>query len=46
MIPLFGNALIDMLEFPALLSLITVNELAYLADAIRSVLTEGPRSTG
>ena len=41
MVPAFGNALIDMLKFTALLSLITINELAYRADAIRSVLTEG-----
>jgi polar amino acid transport system permease protein len=41
MIPPFGNALIDMLKFTALLSLITINELAYRADAIRSVLVEG-----
>jgi polar amino acid transport system permease protein len=43
MIPPFGNALIDMLKFTALLSLVTIQELAYRADAIRSVLTEaGP----
>ena len=41
MVPPFGNALIDMLKFTALLSLVTINELAYRADAIRSVLTEG-----
>jgi polar amino acid transport system permease protein len=41
MVPPFGNALIDMLKFTALLSLITINELAYRADAIRSVLVEG-----
>jgi polar amino acid transport system permease protein len=41
MIPPFGNALIDMLKFTALLSLVTINELAYRADAIRSVLGEG-----
>ena len=41
MVPAFGNALIDMLKFTALLSLITINELAYRADAIRSVLTQG-----
>jgi polar amino acid transport system permease protein len=43
MVPPFGNALIDMLKFTALLSLITIHELAYRADAIRSVLSEsGP----
>jgi polar amino acid transport system permease protein len=43
MIPPFGNALIDMLKFSALLSLVTIHELAYRADAIRSVLGEsGP----
>ena len=43
MIPPFGNALIDMLKFTALLSLVTIQELAYRADAIRSVLAEaGP----
>ncbi len=41
MVPPFGNALIDMLKFTALLSLVTINELAYRADAIRSVLSEG-----
>jgi polar amino acid transport system permease protein len=41
MVPPFGNALIDMLKFTALLSLVTINELAYRADAIRSVLAEG-----
>ncbi len=41
MVPPFGNALIDMLKFTALLSLVTINELAFRADAIRSVLTEG-----
>jgi hypothetical protein len=30
-----------MLKFTALLSLVTINELAFRADAIRSVLTEG-----
>jgi len=43
MIPPFGNALIDMLKFTALLSLVTIQELAYRADAIRSVLADaGP----
>ncbi len=43
MVPPFGNALIDMLKFSALLSLVTIHELAYRADAIRSVLGEsGP----
>jgi polar amino acid transport system permease protein len=43
MIPPFGNAVIDMLKFSALLSLVTIHELAYRADAIRSVLGEsGP----
>ena len=43
MLPPFGNALIDMLKFTALLSLVTIQELAYRADAIRSVLAEaGP----
>lgn len=43
MVPPFGNALIDMLKFSALLSLVTIQELAYRADAIRSVLGEsGP----
>jgi polar amino acid transport system permease protein len=43
MVPPFGNALIDMLKFTALLSLVTIQELAYRADAIRSVLAEaGP----
>jgi polar amino acid transport system permease protein len=46
MVPAFGNALIDMLKFTALLSLITINELAYRADAIRSVLTEGGQVYG
>jgi polar amino acid transport system permease protein len=41
MVPPFGNALIDMLKFTALLSLVTINELAFRADAIRSVLSEG-----
>ena len=41
MVPAFGNALIDMLKFTALLSLITINELAYRADAIHSVLIDG-----
>jgi polar amino acid transport system permease protein len=43
MVPPFGNALIDMLKFTALLSLVTIQELAYRADAIRSVLADaGP----
>jgi polar amino acid transport system permease protein len=43
MVPPFGNALIDMLKFSALLSLITIHELAYQADTIRSVLADsGP----
>jgi polar amino acid transport system permease protein len=43
MVPPFGNALIDMLKFSALLSLVTIHELAFRADAIRSVLGEsGP----
>lgn len=43
MVPPFGNALIDMLKFTSLLSLITIQELAYRADAIRSVLADaGP----
>jgi polar amino acid transport system permease protein len=43
MVPPFGNALIDMLKFSALLSLVTIHELAYRADAIRSALGEsGP----
>jgi polar amino acid transport system permease protein len=43
MVPPFGNALVDMLKFTALLSLVTINEFAYRADAIRSVLSEsGP----
>jgi polar amino acid transport system permease protein len=43
MVPPFGNALIDMLKFTALLSLVTIQELAYRADAIRSVLEDaGP----
>lgn len=46
MVPAFGNALIDMLKFTALLSLITINELAYRADAIRSVLIEGGQVYG
>lgn len=40
MLPPFGNALIDMLKFTALLSLVTIQELAYRADAIRSVLAD------
>jgi len=40
MVPPFGNALIDMLKFTALLSLVTIQELAYRADAIRSVLAD------
>jgi len=43
MVPPFGNAVIDMLKFTALLSLVTIQELAYRADAIRSVLADaGP----
>ena len=43
MVPPFGNALIDMLKFTALLSLVTIQELAYRADVIRSVLADaGP----
>jgi polar amino acid transport system permease protein len=43
MVPPFGNALIDMLKFTSLLSLVTIQELAYRADAIRSVLADaGP----
>jgi len=43
MVPPFGNTLIDMLKFTALLSLVTIQELAYRADAIRSVLADaGP----
>jgi polar amino acid transport system permease protein len=43
MVPPFGNALIDMLKFTALLSLVTIQELAFRADAIRSVLADaGP----
>ncbi|HEX4211830.1 MAG TPA: ectoine/hydroxyectoine ABC transporter permease subunit EhuC [Candidatus Dormibacteraeota bacterium] len=43
MVPPFGNALIDMLKFSALLSLVTIHDLAYRADAIGSVIpTPGP----
>ncbi len=40
MVPPFGNALIDMLKFTALLPLVTIQELAYRADAICSVLAD------
>lgn len=46
MVPPFGNALIDMLKFTALLSLVTIQELAYRANAIRGVLVESGQVYG